>query len=91
VIVIQTPDGEETAKILEGTQPGTVITLRGKGVPYVNSYGRGDLHVTLNVRIPTNLNSQQKKLLHELAKLRKESVTPQERSVFGKVKNLLEQ
>ncbi|MCI0412442.1 molecular chaperone DnaJ [bacterium] len=89
-IRIPTPDGEESMKILEGTQPGTVLTMRGKGVPYVNSYGRGDLHVAIKVKIPTNLSSQERKMLKELAKLRNEKINPQERGVFEKVRTFLE-
>jgi molecular chaperone DnaJ len=89
-IYIQTPDGEESMKILEGTQPGTVLTLRGKGVPYVNSYGRGDLHVSIKVKIPTNFSAQEKKLLKEMAKMRSEKISPQERGVFEKVRTFLE-
>lgn len=90
MIPVQTPDGEERVKLIEGTQPGSVLTIRGKGVPYVNSYGRGDLHVQINVRIPTNMSSQEKKLLKELAKTRHEKIDPQERGVLDKVKDLLE-
>ena len=89
-ITIETPDGPEPTKLLEGTQPGTILTLRGKGVPYVNSYGRGDLFVAINVIVPADLSAQEKKLLKELAKLRKERIEPQERGVFDKVKNLLD-
>jgi molecular chaperone DnaJ len=89
-IAVQTPDGEESLKILEGTQPGTVLTLRGKGVPYVNSYGRGDLHVAMKVKIPTNLNSQEKKMLKDMAKQRNEKISPQERGVFEKVRTFLD-
>jgi molecular chaperone DnaJ len=89
-ITIGSPDGEESLKILEGTQPGTVLTLRGKGVPYINSYGRGDLHVSIKVKFPARLSAQEKKLLKELAKLRSEKITPQERGVFEKVRSYLE-
>lgn len=90
LIGIPTPDGEEKVKLMEGTQPGSIITLKGKGVPYVNSYGRGDLHVQIGVKIPTNFSAQERKLLKELAKMRKEKITPQERGVLDKVKDLLE-
>src|SRR5262249_49541849 len=49
MIMVPTPDGEEKVKLVEGTQPGTTLTLKNKGVPYVNSYGRGDLHVQISV------------------------------------------
>lgn len=90
MLAIRTPDGEERVKVLEGTQPGAVLTLRGKGVPYVNSYGRGDLYVQLNVKIPADLSNQERKLLRELAKMRREKIDPQERGVLDKVKDLLE-
>jgi len=89
-ITIQTPDGDETLKILEGTQPGSVLTLRGKGVPYVNSYGRGDLHIAIKVKIPTNLTAPEKKTLKDMAKQRREKINPQERGVFEKVRTFLE-
>lgn len=90
MITVKTPDGTEKVKIVEGTQPGTVITLRGKGVPYVNSYGRGDLHVQLNVKVPSSWSNQERKLLKELAKSRNEKIDPQERSVLEKVKEFLD-
>jgi molecular chaperone DnaJ len=90
MIQVKTPDGEERVRIVEGTQPGTTLTLRGKGVPYVNSYGRGDLYVQLNVKIPSDWSNQEKKILRELAKMRRERITPQERGVLDKVKDLLE-
>lgn len=90
MVSIRTPEGEDKLRLLEGTQPGTIMTIRGKGVPYVNSYGRGDLHVRINVKVMTNLSSQEKKFLKELAHLRKEKIQPQERGVLDKVKNLLD-
>jgi molecular chaperone DnaJ len=90
VIHVKTPDGEEKIKILEGTQPGTVHTLRGKGVPHLNSYGRGDLHVQFNVKIPSHWSGNERKLLKELAKSRNEHISPQERGVLERVKDLLE-
>ena len=90
VITVKTPDGEEKIKILEGTQPGMIHTLRGKGVPHLNSFGRGDLHVQFNVKIPSNWSGNERKLLKDLAKSRKENISPQERGVLEKVKDLLE-
>lgn len=91
LITVPTPDGpEEKVKILEGTQNGTVLTIRGKGVPHINSSGRGDLHVQIRVVIPSNLNSAEKKLLKEIARMRGEKIDPQERGVFDKVKDFME-
>jgi molecular chaperone DnaJ len=49
--------------IPEGTQPGDIITVKGKGIPHLNSHRNGDLKVKIKVRIPTNLSKKQKELL----------------------------
>ncbi len=62
-----TLEGNMKYDIPEGTQPGTVFTLRQKGVPRVNSKVRGNINVTVNVEVPKNLNSKQKELLKNFA------------------------
>jgi molecular chaperone DnaJ len=65
---VPTIDGDEEVEIKPGTQPGTEIRLRGKGVPHLRRAGsRGDLHVFVNVAVPTKLNRRQRELLEELA------------------------
>ena len=59
-IEIPTREGNVKYKIPEGTQPGTRFTLRGKGIPYVNSSRRGDLIFQVNVEIPRGLSEKQK-------------------------------
>ena len=59
-IDIPTLEGTEKYNIPEGTQPGTHFTLRGKGIPYVNSTRRGDLIFVVNVEIPHSLSDEQK-------------------------------
>jgi molecular chaperone DnaJ len=67
-IPIVTPDGEEMLEIKPGTQPGTEIRRRGKGVPHLRRAGaRGDLHVLVDVEVPTRLSERQRELLEELA------------------------
>jgi molecular chaperone DnaJ len=67
-IVVPTIDGDEEIEIKPGTQPGTEIRLRGKGVPHLRRTGaRGDLHVFVNVAVPTRLSKRQRELLEELA------------------------
>ena len=63
-ITVPTLDGSEKIKIESGSQPNTIIKLKGKGVPYQNSR-RGDQYVRLVVKIPKNLNKHQKKILEE--------------------------
>ncbi len=55
-------------KIPEGTQPGTVFRMKGKGMPRVDGFGRGDQHVRVKVVTPTKLNEKQKELLREFAR-----------------------
>jgi len=66
VIPVKTVDGEVELKIPSGTQPGTVIKLKSKGVPHLRSEGRGDHLVTIEVEIPKKLSKKQKKLLEDL-------------------------
>lgn len=87
-IEVPTLEGPEKVKIPEGTQPGAQFRLRHKGVPDVNGAGRGDLWVHIDVRVPTRLTRQQRRLLEELAAtLPAEAETDQEKGLFDKVKD----
>jgi len=55
-----------SAEVQPGTQPNSVIVVRGQGMPRLDRHGRGDLHVAVNVRVPTKLSKAAKKLLREL-------------------------
>jgi len=87
---VQVPTlGEKTTiKVPAGTQPGTMFRLRGKGVKNVQGYGHGDLHVRINVEVPTQLTSAQKAKLQEFAESCDESVNPISKSFFEKAKSL---
>jgi len=69
---VETLDGEELIDVHPGTQPEEVFTLRARGVPHLRGTGRGDLHVHLDVTVPTRLDEQQRRLLGELATARDE-------------------
>ncbi|OGY28775.1 MAG: hypothetical protein A3J50_00015 [Candidatus Woykebacteria bacterium RIFCSPHIGHO2_02_FULL_43_16b] len=62
---VETVDGGEKINIPPGSQPGEQIRLKGKGVPSVNGYGRGDQVVTLKIEIPRHLSAKQKDLLKQ--------------------------
>ncbi|MBE3596347.1 MAG: molecular chaperone DnaJ [Hydrogenibacillus sp.] len=64
-IEVPTMEGRAKLKIPAGTQSHTLFRLKGKGFPHVRGHGRGDQLIRVVVRIPTNLNEQQKKLLLE--------------------------
>lgn len=65
IVEIETVTGKVKLKIPEGTQPGSLIRIRGKGAPHVNSSGRGDHYIKVKVTVPTKLSSAQKELLKE--------------------------
>jgi len=71
-VSIETLEGSETLKIEPGTESGTVLRLKGMGVPNLQRRGRGDMFVTLHLVTPTDLNREQRKLLEQLAELRGE-------------------
>ena len=61
-VVVPTIEGKVKYSIPEGTQPGTVFRLKGKGIKRLNSYGEGDMLITTTVEIPRNLTSAQKNI-----------------------------
>lgn len=71
-ITLETLDGPEDLDVKPGTQSGEQLILRGKGAARLRGGQRGDLHVHLEVRVPTNLDAEQTELLKKLASLRSE-------------------
>jgi molecular chaperone DnaJ len=93
-LVLNTLDGEEKIEVRAGTQSGAVLHLRGKGVPKLRSSARGDMYVHVEVRTPTRLDSEQERLLRELAELRSEDVAVTSKSrggLFTKVRDAFTQ
>lgn len=85
-IQIPTLEGKESYTIKEGTQPGDVIRVKGRGLPYVNGRGKGDLIVTITVEVPANLNSKQKELLRQFEDSMGERNYQKRKSFFDKFK-----
>ncbi|MBR4308494.1 MAG: molecular chaperone DnaJ [Oscillospiraceae bacterium] len=81
-IEIPTIDGKETYTISEGTQTGSVIRLRGKGIPYIGRDLRGDQFVTVVVETPTHLSKEQKELLRQLEQNSTEKINPKRKKFF---------
>ncbi len=89
-VKIPTLDGEEDLVIPAGTQSGTVIRLKARGVPYLRKAGRGDQLVVVTVETPKKLTAKQEQLFLELGEtLGKEVIRPQERGFFDRVKDAL--
>ena len=75
-LTVPTVEGEEDVEVKPGTQPGTEIRLRGRGVPHLRRTGvRGDLHVLVDVEVPTRLSNKQRELLEAYAEESGEAVS----------------
>jgi molecular chaperone DnaJ len=88
-VEIPTVDGPEKLKIPPGSQPGKVMRVRNKGVPFLRGSGRGDQLVVLNVDIPKHLNAEQRQIFDQLAKSLGSEVRPQERGFLDWLKETL--
>lgn len=87
-VEIPTIEGTVKIKVEEGTQPGKILRLRGKGVPDVNGYGRGDLLVNIQVFVPKNITKEERKVLENMQK--SESFIPKtgKNGFFDRMKDL---
>ena len=87
-VSIPTLDGNVNYTVKEGTQPGDVFHLKGKGIPYINGRGRGDQNVRVTVEVPQKLSAEQKKLLRDFEEACEEEKNyPKRRSFFDKLKD----
>ena len=88
-VEVPTIDGKARIKIAPGTHAGKVLRLRGKGLPSVNGYGRGDILIVVDITIPTSLTSEEKRLVEQLSTKpnfqRAEKVENQ--NIFERMKN----
>jgi len=84
-VTVRAIDGDVEVHLAPGTQPGTVLRLRGRGMPAVPGAHRGDHHVTIHVAVPTKLNREQRELLERYAQAGGDAV--EERSFFDRVKD----
>lgn len=84
---VPTVDGEVKYEVPPGTQPGTVFRLKGKGVPRVNSSGRGDQYVNIIVDIPKTLNEKQKEALKMFMEASGEGREDGKKSFMDKLKD----
>ena len=85
-IEVPTLEGRAMIKIPAGTQPGALLRLKGRGVKNLQGYGQGDLHVRVQVEVPTHLNSEQKQKLQEFSALCDGKEAPLAQGFFEKAK-----
>ncbi|MDO8566213.1 MAG: molecular chaperone DnaJ [Candidatus Moranbacteria bacterium] len=69
-VEVGTIEGGVTMKIPQGTQPGEVFRVRGKGIPHLGHFGRGDHLVTVVLAVPKKLSREEKELIEKLGKLK---------------------
>ena len=86
-IDLPTLDGDETLVVPAGTQPGREFVLKRRGVPRLQSTGRGDLRVVVDVVVPTKLTDAEAQLLRQFAEGRGEDVAPPDKTLFSKIKS----
>jgi molecular chaperone DnaJ len=88
-IEVPTLEGKARIKIDPGTQSSKVLRLKGKGLPSVNAYGRGDLLVNINVWTPQNISKEEKSILEKLAVSNSFKPNPQknDKSFFERMKD----
>jgi molecular chaperone DnaJ len=82
--------GKTRLAVPEGTQSGTVLRVKGQGIPALGGRGRGDLHVLVRVVVPKHLSSEQRRLFEQLAKtLPVPDVKDKDKSLLERMKDLL--
>lgn len=92
-IEVPTIYGNETIKIEPGSQPGTTIVMKDKGIPFLNRHNKGNQVVFINVYVPTSLSQKEKNYLKELAKNpnfvpKNKNTQKQQKDFFDKVKDV---
>ncbi|HEX5247370.1 MAG TPA: molecular chaperone DnaJ [Gaiellaceae bacterium] len=86
-VVVPTLDGDEELELAAGTQPGAVVVLRGKGMPVLQGFGRGDQRVLVNVVVPRHLSDDQRRLLEEFDVHADERTYKPDEGFFDKLKS----
>lgn len=91
-VEIPTVDGKVKIKIDAGTQPGKILRLRGKGIPDVNGYGKGDLLVHINVWIPKSVSKEEQKVIEKMKKSEVYIPNPDanDKGFFDRMRNFFE-
>ena len=88
-IAVPTLEGEEERlHIPAGTQPGTVLRIKGRGVPKRGGSARGDLYVTVNVVVPSKMSKEQKELVSKLSETFQDDNKPIEKKLLDRVKEI---
>ena len=85
---VPTLDGDTEVEIEPGTQPGAVLILKGKGMPRLRGFGRGDLRLLLTVLVPRKLDEEQRKLLGQFEESATAATYEQDEGLFKRLKGV---
>jgi molecular chaperone DnaJ len=86
-VAVPTLDGETELEFAPGTQPGEVVRLRGRGMPVLQGFGRGDQRVLVSVGVPRRLTDEQRDLLEQFERTAGEDTYKTDESFFDKLKS----
>jgi molecular chaperone DnaJ len=86
-VAVPTLDGETELEFAPGTQPGEVVVLRGRGMPVLQGFGRGDQRVLVNVAVPRQLSDEQRDLLERFEQSAGEETYKADEGFFDKLKS----
>lgn len=91
-IEVPTVEGKVKIKIDAGTQPGKILRLRGKGLPEVNGYGRGDLLVNINIWVPKKMSKEEQKQIEKLIEAEnfQPKPTSSDKGIFERMRSYFE-
>ena len=87
-VTVPTLDGRVSYHVHEGTQPGDVFKLRGRGIQNINGRGRGDQYVQVTIEVPKNLSQKQKDLLQEFDRSAEDRNYQKRKGFFDKIKDM---
>jgi molecular chaperone DnaJ len=87
-VELLTFDGLQSLKIPEGTQNNAILRLKGLGVPFLNAGGRGDLYVHIEVKVPSKLTREQRRLFEQLRDTLPVENLPENKGLFDKVRDI---
>jgi molecular chaperone DnaJ len=86
-VTVPTLDGETELEFAPGTQPGEVVVLRGRGMPVLQGFGRGDQRVLVGVTVPHRLTDEQRELLEQFQHSAGDDTYRTEEGFFDKLKS----
>lgn len=90
-VTVPTIDGKVRYDVGEGTQPGTVFRLKGKGIPHLHGKGRGDQFVRVTIEVPKKLTKEQQELIKKFETTTGDGNYEKRKSFFDRIGNLFDQ